>query len=497
MEVVSHNSEIKVGIFDNINILEILSIIFCSKDNKNYYILSFKDLVNFSEVSKKCYEIAHSLNISKYWFENRFNSMCFHSDNTICNINDYFYKIDNSIRCKSNFYKLYIKNVEYSRYLIYILRLISYLNKWDRLNHEMYLLPAYQDCHIFKSIFRDDVDDILRLDLNNKLDIIFKKENLNKIVLPSCWIYKNFKMFLDSLQKQVKILIYYGDIHDRIHNLCDLDFKHIEELKLVNSNIRNWNIQREIDFSGLKFSSHKIKCLSITRYYIDNFHFIFNDDLHFEHIILNSVSFSNIGLFKNVTRLVLIATNINDEDLIYFENIKILELKRNIYINDLEILGNFNIEHLTLEANHNYSFVNLDKIPNLTIIDYDFELIDLDIVPNFKNNVLKIKYCTIHRNIDSFLEKLKNVKTLTLFKCFKLYNVNSLSNFNTSIDYLDISYSNIKYIDHLTNIKHIVYYNLFVDYYLVNNIKELKKSIKLDFSISYKQIDTFLPSLLN
>ena len=128
--------------FEDILIREIFEFIFNSKRrliNSNYHnsfcILNFKDLANFSLVSKKCYQIAHSIDtfkLIKYYlnFSLSYYSLC--NDDYFANLYEHFdtNRTQNSFN-KSYFYRTFIKNITTQKYYDYLQKILYWSNNWS------------------------------------------------------------------------------------------------------------------------------------------------------------------------------------------------------------------------------------------------------------------------------------------------------------------------------------------------------------------------------
>lgn len=502
--------------FDDILITEIVSLIFYYISNNehlsyfnrkklNKHVLSFRDLINFSCVSKKCYNIAHSINIFNKLFKNRKYYCEPHiSDSILCNIYDYFHiteykqkeKLHSSIFFQSIYGNIKIMSCEYS---LFILKMIHYCNKWSNLNFETSLIPAYIDSKSYINIFGEDVNDEMRLNLYSKVKTLLKRPNLNKVSLGYYWNFDNLKLFLEDLNDNIEILIYYGSFISNYNPDLKLDFKHLKEIKLVNYYTNNPNII--LDLSYFSF------CINIISLYIQLYKIDKIDSLNSNENILKRLSLHKVILIpfqqlKNVRELELKNTFIKNQQLQCLKNnehLKVLTLKSNYNITDISILSTFTIDKLIIEGGVYFtSLIGLENIPELIFNKMAYHIFRE--IPNFKNETLKFINCVIgrmdpYRNsiisdnfgiLDEsiFLNKVLGVKNLSFEKCSNLINVSPLSNLNSKIKYLNISFTNVKYIDELYNIDHIVYNGWFFDYYILNNPKKLEKIKKLDIRLT-------------
>lgn len=503
--------------FDDILITEIVSLIFYYISNNehlsyfnrkklNKHILSFRDLINFSCVSKKCYNIAHSINIFNKLFKNRNYYYEPHiSDSILCNIYDYFHiteykqkeKFHSSIFFQSIYGNIKIMSCEYS---LFILKMIHYCNKWSNLNFETSLIPAYIDSKSYIDTFGEDVNDEMRLSLYSKVKSLLKRPNLNKVLLGYSWNCDNLKLFLEDLNDNIEILIYYGSFIS-IYNIdFKLDFKHLKEIKLVNYYTHNPNIT--LDLNCFSFCINIIS-LYIQLYRVNNINSLNNKDKIISRLCLNKVILMPFQQLKNVRELELKNTFIKNQQLQCLKNnehLKVLRLKSNYNITDISILATFTIDKLVIEgAVYFTSLVGLENIPKLIFNKMAFHIFLT--IPNFNNETLKFINCVIGSmdpfrnsliadnfdilNESIFLNKVLGVKNLSFEKCSNLIDLSSLSNINSKIKYLNISYTNVKYIDDLNNIEHIVYIGWFFDYYILNNPLKLEKIKRLDMKLTH------------
>ena len=348
--------------------------------NKTYYnlkvfILGFKDLVNLSRVSKKCYTLVHNINsfsLNKYYnifskcnqvqYTNNLNLdhniLC---DDYFANINEYYFSKNILIGNKiSQFYKQQIKYMNALKYSQYLEKILYWSKSWKRINFEFYALPMCVeadgsfDSSYNSMITNGNLDDndynydykyelIYTKNVKNLFNLIVKTENINKIIIPKWCYLKAFDQIINILKEEgihIKFIIIHScicirDSYDNSISHCTADLSQFKEIKIINNYFRD-NYYR---FDKVKFNTNT-EILIIKQYCIENIQDFIREDTHYKFFEIDNSNINNWCQLKNITSLQLIDTNITNENLIHLKNIESIYLESNNYLTDVNIFGN-------------------------------------------------------------------------------------------------------------------------------------------------------------
>jgi hypothetical protein len=417
---------------DSLFIIDIIKIIYQFVDIKNLLDTTH----DFDDIKIRVYLWKlNSIYSKKYILDNEFKTLL---NNKIINKKQIYSLTLN------NFYKIYLKNLQFYTFITELK--LSYCSMTN-------------------------------------LDIL-DKYNLHKLSLHFCNKITNFNVLhkLINLQELYincgnNMITYDLSFLSRLTKLHTLDLYFLRNIININQ-IENLDKLRNLTL--FKCDSYQIynllSVIKLSKLHTFELSYDFNDNSIINNILNNFVNL-------NVLKLSFCKFNYNSRKINIFGRLSRLELDT-CDIRHIDILENNNIQYLTitncnylLKINISNNLINLKKL-NLS------ECKGLKYI-NISNNLinlyeLNLSFCEKLKNIDNFISKLPKLHTLNLCYCINLTNINILSNL-TNLYTLNLSYCtnliNINVLNNLTNLSELIIidcYHLYCQYKDLTNIQVIK-----------------------
>ena len=294
-----------------------------------------------------------------------------------------------------------------------------------KIKNKISLLKCSEKINDFEITF---MNNIFSFNNNKKNEILtkFKKyERREQIIIMNFFENKNYSIY------DAKLNLSNLKSHKKLYIVSKLKFINLEEIKLIESNLKDEHI-KIID----NLFSTKLKSLYLSKNKITDMKIFVKENIfiNLENLDLSYNSIINLNIlidcnFPNLQKLDLSHNKITDIICLGNDNLNLTKLTiLNISYNELKNLNKINIKSLyTLNLlNNNISsgindfienFDIYNNIPNELKIEYN----DNEIIFNYSNKLnkefsIRFNYIIEKQNINSFLEKLefKDIETLEI-----------------------------------------------------------------------------------